>query len=359
MQRGGAERVMSILANAWVEDGKHKVTLVTVDSSEPPAYTIHPDVVLKSLEPQALSTNAFQRITRNISRVRLLRRAIRESKPDIVVSFIDRTNVLTILATLGTAIPVIVSERCEPPGAFIGPAWRVLRNISYLFADVLVCQTPAALVRFQAHTRVSGIAIPNPVPKPPAAPPTSRSGHSLIAMGRLSREKGFDLLLQAFAQLAGKHPDWTLSILGSGPLLGELEGQARSLGIASRVSFAGAVSDPFTRLSNADMFVFSSRSEGFGMALAEAMACGLAVVSFNCPEGPALIVRDGVDGVLVPPEDVAGLTAALDRLMGNSRERQRLAGRATEVLEHFSVERALLSWQQLFDQVIANHRGKK
>jgi glycosyltransferase involved in cell wall biosynthesis len=358
LTRGGAERVMSILAGAWVRQG-HQVTLLTFDHGEEPAYPLDPAVNRQSLGLLAHSNNFLQGIWRNFGRILTLRHAIRDSRPDIVLSFLDTTNVLTLLATRGLSVPMIISERTDPALYDIGTMWDLLRRFVYPLADVLVCPTEASLKKFQAIVEVSGFAIPNPVaitPAPPVAPALQKepsAGRVLIAMGRLVPQKGFDLLLEAFAKIAGRHREWTLTVLGEGPQRHELQAQTESLHLGSRVHFAGAVADPFSRLRAADLFVFSSRFEGFGMALAEAMACGLPVVSFECPEGPGEIIRDGIDGVLVPPEDVDALANALDRLMGDADERQRLASRAPEVGDRFSVERAVSRWQDLFDGVLA------
>jgi glycosyltransferase involved in cell wall biosynthesis len=353
--RGGAERVLSILAGAWAQQGHH-VTLVTFDRPDAiPAYALHPSVELRNLNLTGYSRNIFEGLRQNAKRVRVLHCAIRDSRPNIVISFLDMVNVHTIAATLRMNVPVIVSERIDPSLHDIGLIWHSLRRVAYPFADALVCQTDQALARFQAMTRVRGFTIPNPVlPAPgvvsrPQDRRPSSGRHVLIAMGRLVPQKGFDLLLQSFADLAPRHQDWDLKILGAGPMLDALKAQSKSLDLEDRVQFAGAVADPFSVLRGADLFVFSSRFEGFGMALAEAMACGLPAVSFDCPEGPAAIIRDGVDGLLIPPENVNALTAALDRLMGDLQERRRLAARAPEVLERFSLSRILALWADLFE----------
>jgi glycosyltransferase involved in cell wall biosynthesis len=240
-------------------------------------------------------------------------------------------------------------------------SWRLLRQSTYPRASALVCQTETILQWLQSRIKVAGYVIPNPVALPPGFQEPrprgeDRGTYLMIGMGRLVPQKGFDLLLEAFSRVAARHPEWSVKVLGDGPLKAQLEGQAESLGLKGRVTFAGSVSDPFPELSNADLFVFPSRFEGFGSALCEAMACGLPAISFDCAAGPSDIIRHEVDGLLVPPEDVAGLAGAMDRLMGSPQERERLASRAPEVLARFSMERVLSLWEKLFDRVLPKGR---
>lgn len=357
LTRGGAQRVLSDLANSWAQRG-HNVTLVTCDATQPPAYDLCRAVNLVRLGLGGVSNNPLQGLARNLHRATVLRRTIRASRPDLVISFIEMTNIIAILATVGLPTPLIISERC-PPLVELGWIWSTLRRLLYRFADVLVCETDKTVQRFRAISRVPAVAITNglnlpSVPRLITEKTLRERGYTLIGMGRLAPEKGFDLLISAFAKVAPSHHDWTLAIYGDGPLLQELQAQAASLHISERVYFGGVVTDPFVRFAAADLFALSSRYEGSGMALLEAMGCGLAAVSFDCPEGPREIIRNGVDGILVPPEDVFALAAALDRLMGDSSERQRLAARALEVRERFSMEKALFQWQRLFNELLPN-----
>ena len=351
---GGAERVLCILASGWAQQG-HEITILTFQNPGARTYPLHPLVKVHHLGLMGKSGNLLSGLSRNISRFWILRRAIRDSEPDIIVSFLDQTNVLTLLATRGLRKPVIVTEHSDPSHYDIGPLWDWLRGRLYPYTDLLVCPTGAALAKFQTMIKVPGTAIPDPIsiPDNPTLGQRNVAGdeHKLIAMGRLVPEKGFDLLLQAFSRIATRHRDWSLTIIGYGPLRSELERQTHALDLADRVHFAGEVTDPFSILCAADLFVFSSRFEGFGMALAEAMACGLPAVSFDCPSGPSEIIRHGVDGILVPPEDVSALAAALDRLMSDPKERLRLAARALEVRARFSPDKILSQWQDVFDKL--------
>ncbi|HZI56198.1 MAG TPA: glycosyltransferase, partial [Verrucomicrobiae bacterium] len=125
---------------------------------------------------------------------------------------------------------------------------------------------------------------------------------------------------------------------------------------AGRVEFTGALAEPFSVLRAADLFVFSSRFEGFGNALCEAMACGMPAISFDCPSGPSEIIRNGVDGLLVPAEDVTELAAAMDQLMTDTQKRMRLAAHAPEVVSRFGVERVLDLWEQIFNDLLTQRR---
>jgi glycosyltransferase involved in cell wall biosynthesis len=360
LDRGGAERVMSILASSWAERG-HKVTLLTLKREVTPAYDLHPIVNLRNLGlPGEPAANSLLAAFRHVARVRALHNAIRESQPDLVVSFMERTNVLTLAAARGLRIPVIVSERVDPRHYDIGRLWQALRRLTYRWAAALVCQSRASLIWFEQRMKVKARVIPNPVPAPKEGaarvPLKNVQGRTMVAMGRLVDQKGFDLLLDAFGQLATRYPDWSLVVLGEGPLRGELLARARALHLERQVQFAGEVPDPFSVLRGADLFVLSSRFEGFPNALCEAMACGIAVVSFDCPSGPAEIIRHGIDGILVPPGDVPALVDALEHLVGDQDERERLASRAPEVVERFSLDKVLLLWEQLFEELNSSGR---
>lgn len=366
LDQGGAERIISVLAGAWTEQGR-QVTLIIFDGKEERSYPLHSAVTLQSLGiPNLAAKNPLSAIVRNIRRVLHLRRSIRASQPDLVISFLDFPNILTLLATRGLAVPVIISERANPQFADLKPIWIRLQQKLYPLAAALVCQTSAIVAQLQQSIQVRGYAIPNPVELPDTWNANMLRGgndgsRALIAMGRLVPQKGFDLLLKAFALIAARHPAWSLKILGKGALKNQLEAQAESLGLKDRVSFLGALADPFPILRSADLFVFSSRFEGFGNALTEAMACGLPAISFDCPAGPSDIIRHGVDGLLVPPEDVSAFAEAMDRLMSDSAEREKLAAHAPDVLQRFSLDRVLAMWESVFADVLPAHgvSGKK
>jgi GalNAc-alpha-(1->4)-GalNAc-alpha-(1->3)-diNAcBac-PP-undecaprenol alpha-1,4-N-acetyl-D-galactosaminyltransferase len=354
---GGVQRVLSLLANGWAEEGR-EVSVLTYEQEGGPTFRIDDRVKIHHLGLLRTSRNFLQGLLHNLRRIWVLGRAIRRSRPDIVVSFMDQANVVTLLSTLGLGMPVVISEHYDPAYYCIGRTWSLLRRMVYPLADMLVCPNGASLAKFQAITRVSGTVMPNPVAMPPIFRECRQgsgpaNGYGLVAMGRLVREKGFDLLLEAFSRIAERHPNWSLTIIGDGPLRSELEAQSTALKLAGRVHFTGELADPFPVLCAADLFVFPSRSEGFGCALAEAMGCRLPVVSFDCPEGPRTIIRHGIDGVLVPSEDVNALTEAMDCLMADSHARDGLAARAPEVIARFAQERILSLWEQLFSELLS------
>jgi glycosyltransferase involved in cell wall biosynthesis len=173
----------------------------------------------------------------------------------------------------------------------------------------------------------------------------------LLAVGRLSRQKGFDLLLEAWSTLAGQQPRWRLVILGEGPDRQALEAQIQALGLVQAVLLPGRAGNVSEWYRRADLFVLSSRFEGFPNVLAEAMASGLAVVSTDCPTGPAAIVRDGVDGLLVPVDQPAALRQALARLMHDDALRASMAQRACQLADRLAPEVVAGRWQQLFAEL--------
>jgi GalNAc-alpha-(1->4)-GalNAc-alpha-(1->3)-diNAcBac-PP-undecaprenol alpha-1,4-N-acetyl-D-galactosaminyltransferase len=347
---GGAERVMATMANYWAEKG-WCVTLLTLEGTGAgDFYLIHPLVQRRPLGIAGASLSPIQGIRNNLTRALGLRRAIRESRPDAVISFMDRTNVLVLLSCLALRLPVIVSERRVPAQKRLGMIWEGLRHLLYPLASCLVAQTGSVLMYFGRGVRRRARVIPNPVVRPDGPVGrggTERVGRVLIAAGRLVPDKGFDLLIHAFGSIAPRHPEWTLEIWGDGPMRRTLEGLRDRLGLGDRVRLPGVTRSLAAEFARGDLYVLSSPSEGFPNALCEAMAHGLPAVSFDCPSGPREIIRDGIDGLLVPPGDVLALAASLSRLMGDEDERRRLASRAPEVAERFALEKVMGQWEEV------------
>ncbi|ODG97544.1 group 1 glycosyl transferase [Nostoc sp. KVJ20] len=357
----GAERVMSIMANYWAAKG-WQITILTLDDNKIPQFDLDSRVVYIPLGIASKSPNAIIGIWNNLKRIGTLRNAIINSRPDAVISFTSKMNAIALLATRWLNIPVVVSERSNPVKSSLGGNWQQLRQHTYPFADRIVFQTKRARDYFPSKLQTNSCIIPNMVVLPPIEKQLSDKvlrERSLIAMGRFVREKGFDLLLQAFAQLKDRYPEWTLTILGDGTLRPELEALRNQLGLSDRIYFPGMVKNNYDFLQQAEIFIMSSRFEGFPNALCEAMASGLPVISTDCPSGPQEIIRDGIDGILVPNEDVSALAAAMERLMSDEEKRKSLAVRALEVTGRFSVEKIMGMWEEVLAEVITSRYMEK
>lgn len=356
MGAGGAERLVSILAREWASLGRD-VTVITIESRDEDFYELPDSVHRVGLGLSGGSSGLCQAVLSNWCRINTLRHHIRISGAEAVVSFVDNSNLLTLLATaISWRRPrVVVCEQVHPLHHPIGRGRSYSRRLLYPRADAVVVQTDEIRGWVQRHVPGAKLhVIPNPVPPCQGgadAIDLDIDGPAVVAMGRLVPQKGFDLLLRAFAHCASWHPRWLLLIIGEGPEEKRLRALASHLRVGDRLRLLGIVKNPHAVLHRAELFVLSSRFEGMPNALLEAMACGLPAVAFDCPSGPAEVIRHEVDGLLVPREDVVALAGALDRLMSDESERKRLASRAREVVERFSVRRIVRMWDHVLARV--------
>jgi glycosyltransferase involved in cell wall biosynthesis len=353
LEFGGAERVIVQMANHWADAG-NEVAVITLASAAHDTYELSPRVKRIALDLMQVSGNSLSAVINNWRRIRELKRAIRDFAPDVVVSFTDRMNVVTLLAARGLQARVIVSERVDPSQHEMGSVWSRLRRWTYPRAAGIVVQTESVreqIAKFAGRAPIH--VIPNAVDAPPqqaverAAIVKSAAKPHVVAMGRLAVQKGFDHLIAAFARVAAEHPSWSLRILGEGPERSRLENQISELKLAGRVTLCGWTPQPESALIGSDIFVLSSRYEGFPNALLEAMACGLPAISFDCESGPRDIIRPEIDGLLVPPEEVDALARAMARLISDAALRTQLAAKASEVVERFSSEKFFARWTEL------------
>jgi GalNAc-alpha-(1->4)-GalNAc-alpha-(1->3)-diNAcBac-PP-undecaprenol alpha-1,4-N-acetyl-D-galactosaminyltransferase len=374
---GGIQRAAVTLAEEFVRRG-HRTTMFTFGDADffaPPAAVTLVSLGLNAARP----TSPALLIPRTLKRLVILRRKVLASRPDVVLAHAPHVNVPTLIALLGSGVPVVVAEHGDvAPMHWRKALWYRLRRACYgrAFKVVSVSEAVDRNVAWLARERRA--VIPNPIVTPPlesedavdARVLLAAQGDFIASMGRLSYAKGFDVLIQAFAQVAPAFPQWTLIIIGDGELRAALEQQVRALALEQRILFAGALAHPFGLLRRAQLFAMASRYEGFPLAHGEALACGLPVVATDCPSGTAHnrkdfgpggvreLIRPEVDGVLTPSEDPAALARALADLMSDSVKRRLLAERATEVVARFAPDKILDAWDALLHEAERDGRRK-
>lgn len=347
---GGSERAVTVLSEYWAMKGQD-VAVVTLSDGASDAYTLAPSVTRVALGLLGESRSRATGMARAARRIGALRRAIARLRPDMVLSFGDRTNVLVLLATVGLGVPTFAVERTDPRWAPNGPLWKLARRVAYLMAAGVVVQTEN--VARWARLRWPRVrVIPNFVEATPyvARPGSSEGDLELLAVGRLEPVKGFDILIRAFAEVAAVHDEWRLTILGEGPERERLERLTAELGLDRKVSMPGWVRHPSERMARSHAFALPSNREGFPNALLEAMASGLPAVAFDCASGPGEIISHERDGILVPPGDANRLAAALEHLMANAAERERMGAAAREAVQRYAPERIMPLWSDLLGE---------
>jgi glycosyltransferase involved in cell wall biosynthesis len=221
--------------------------------------------------------------------------------------------------------------------------------------DAVVTLTPRDARRYQEllGTASSVYSIPNAIAaSPPVASGRGNTRQSIVAAGgRLVPQKGFDLLLEAWAQVADRHPSWLLRVYGDGPLEADLAARAAAPDLAGRVQLMGFTPDLPQVLHRCEVFVLSSRFEGMPMVLLEAMAAGSAVVAFDCPTGPRQLIRHEHNGLLVPPNSVADLAAAIERVVADQALRHDLGRNARRRAGHFVPTVLARRWERLLNNL--------
>jgi glycosyltransferase involved in cell wall biosynthesis len=222
---------------------------------------------------------------------------------------------------------------------------RVAKHYKDIDRLLLLTQEDADLWAVKGLNNVG--FMPNPLPMMPETV-SPRTEKTVVSIGRLSHQKGLDILLDAWAEATRQMPGWTLKLYGAGELEQSLKKQATELGLDDSVEWAGQTRDVVGALHGASVFVQSSRGEGFPLALLEAMACGVPCVAFDCAPGVHEIVQDGVDGLLARPGNTPELARQLVRLMQNQELRDRMGDLARENVQRYSPESITQRWEELF-----------
>ncbi len=340
---GGAERVASILLNHFCE--KHD-TYVAILTQKDESYPIDSRVNVIDNIVKCKIKGAHR-----ILKYRNIYRTIKEVNPDIILSFLVEMNGDTIITNLLTRKKIIVSERNSTQH---NKTFKkvICRKLLYPFADkvVYVSQEECSKSKIKNKTYIY-----NPKNFDSFNDYKQRS-KTIIAIGSQHKwhQKGFDLLINAWAKIESHHPDWKLEILGricKSPIKSQIE----KLGIAKRVEFLGSSTDVASVLKQKSIYVLSSRYEGFPNSLLEAMSQGCACIAFNCYTGPKEIITDGVSGILVEDGNVADLSEKMNLLMNNSELREKLSSGAVKESLRFDRNTIFSQWDELIESIVNNN----
>lgn len=344
LSNGGAERVVSVLANSL--SNKYIVTIITLIDSRI-EYQIDPQIKVIHIESK---TN--NKICRVINRFAGLRKKISEINPDIIISFTTEINIYSIFSVIGKRVPLIISERNDPYNDPPSTFTRKIRNMVYRWASGYVFQTEDAKNYFSKLIKGPQVVIPNPIcTNLPDARKCDKS-HKIVTVSRLYEQKNIPMLLNAFKEVYKKYPYYQLEIYGEGPLRSELEKLSRDLGIKDNVSFMGFCKDVHEHIKNAEVFVLTSNYEGMSNAMLEALAMGLPTICTDCPIGGArTIIVNHKNGVLIPVNNTDMLVSELIALISDIGKRESLSNFGFNLRDQLSVESITKKWIDVIEQI--------
>jgi glycosyltransferase involved in cell wall biosynthesis len=282
--------------------------------------------------------------------VKLLRK-LRRLDADVVIS--TRWSLSILAARAARRGTRVIGQEHINLAMRSGPQRDAIRD-GYGAVDAVAVLTEEDRRAYEAlvgdRTRV--VRIPNAVPHLGGAP-SDVSRKVILAAGRVTRQKGFDRLVAAFAEVAPQEPEWKLRICGSGRGMKGLRRAVERRGLKGRVQLPGRVENMRKEMRQASIYALSSRFEGFPMVLLEAMSKGLPAVAFDCPTGPAELLADGRSGVLVPDGDIDAFAQALLELIRDEPRRRVLGAAAVERVEEFSAARVGALWDDLLKDLLA------
>lgn len=342
---GGSERAMTLLANEFAQMGIDTEMLV-----------LRNDEVTYPVSEKVKLTNCFCPMRGNksfwhIRRILTLRRAIKASGADIVVSFMWDTNMKVLLACTGLGKKVVISERNDPHHVPRKNSFRFACKWIFPRADLAVFQTPQARECYPVSVQRKSVIIPNPVIQA-----TDRRWQidqrekRIVAAGRFKEQKNFPMLLRAFDRFWKSHPDYTLAIYGKGELLGTLEALKSELVSRDSISFPGYSSNLGDCVLRSAIYVSSSNYEGISNSMLEALALGVPSVCTDCPVGgAAMVIRSGWNGILVPVGDEDAMVKALCDIADSDDYAQTLSKNAYEDCAKYSVSSIAQMWLEAID----------
>lgn len=354
--KGGAERVVSLLANEFAKNGV-EVSIATEWYSEE-EYELHPKVKRIHAGLSEKEENA-SRYAKQWIRIRNLRRVILQEQPDMVLSFCVKANYRATMATVGTKIPVLVSVRNDPKIDYVGKVNGLMNKLFMNKAAGCVFQTEEAKEFFDEVLQEKSRIICNPVNEKYLQAKRLPPQKKIVCVGRLVAQKNQMLLVNAFEAILENYSDYHLYLYGDGSddeckeeLLQYVN---KSEVLQQHIHFMGLSSTLEQDIADAAMFVLPSNYEGMPNALMEAMALGLPVISTDCPCGGSRYwIKEGVTGQLVPVKDIEAMVSAMEFYIKNPKQAEQMGQEARKRLQEATLDKIYEQWKQYIVSIMEN-----
>lgn len=338
---GGAERVLTTLANHWSEKG-WDVTILAILSHDSGFYRLHERINLVSLDMRYKNSvlNTFWYFYG-------IRKVVKELRPNYVISFISAINIYTLIALLGVRQKTIISER-NNFDSLKSKFWRSFRRLTYPLSDGLVVLSG---YDYEMYPYVdSKQIIFNPLNiKALLNSPFENKEKQILAVGKLTEQKGFERLIHAVSKI--DLGAWQVIIIGEGPKHNEFSRLIKNLNLETNVKLVGRKSNVYEYFQKASIFVLSSHWEGFPNVLSEAMAHGCSCVSFDCKTGPSDIIEDGINGYLIPQNDVQALENKIHQLMHDEEQRKKFYSESLKIRDKLNLDKVSKEWEDYLEIV--------
>lgn len=341
MKRGGAERVISILANHYAQKNWQVEIVLLLDNRV--NYELDKRIKIVNFSKKgSYIKNLFYWIFN-------IRKYVNKEKPDRIISFIGRINYLVLTATIGINIPIIVSERNDPKHDGRGRFLQFYGNFCYKLATAIIFQTNYEKLCFNKSLYGKSFIIANPVEVFCSPVSTFSKRLEVVTVGRLEKQKNQELLIKAFSIVSKEFPSLELKIYGEGSLRDKLQSLIEDYNLSDKVKLCGNVSDLHKRISESMLFVLTSEYEGLSNALIEAMMLGLPCITTDYPGSDEIIV-DGQNGLIVPCNSIDILSQVIKKILLNNELRTRLSKNAIKKSTIYKKDIIIKKWEKVIER---------